>query len=208
MTCAYAAQLSSLMVSGVGRLPGFWCSSRPSVALPEDPCGGSIWLSVNLPLTRASSRQSEGHQEEPFRTGPADGQSRARTRPFPCPPRPGALLVGAVGARVAVAPSGSDAVGALAAVERWIILGRGGQALERYQRRFVALFWPYRQRGRAAGSAQRSSWMRTRLPAGSRKAQSRTPYGCSVGSWTTSASLACTFSKVPSRSEVANRIQP
>lgn len=30
--------------------------------------------------------------------------------------------------------------------------------------------------------AQRSSWMRTRLPAGSRTAQSRTPYGCSVGS--------------------------
>ena len=33
---------------------------------------------------------------------------------------------------------------------------------------------------------QRSSWMRTMLPAGSRRAQSRTPYGCSVGSWTTS----------------------
>jgi hypothetical protein len=32
--------------------------------------------------------------------------------------------------------------------------------------------------------------MRIRLPAGSRKAQSRTPYGCSVGSWTTSTPLA------------------
>jgi hypothetical protein len=40
-----------------------------------------------------------------------------------------ALLVGAVGARVALAPS-SDAAGALAAtVETWIILGRGGQRL-------------------------------------------------------------------------------
>ena len=58
--------------------------------------------------------------------------------------------------------------------------------------------------GRAlARTAQRSSWMRIRLPAGSRKAQSRTPYGCSVGSWTTSASLACSRSKVPSRSLVA-----
>ena len=47
---------------------------------------------------------------------------------------------------------------------------------------------------------QRSSWMRIRLPAGSRTAQSRTPYGWSVGSWTTSASLACSRSKVPSRS--------
>ena len=54
--------------------------------------------------------------------------------------------------------------------------------------------------------AQRSSWMRIRLPAGSRKAQSRTPYGCSVGSWTTSASLACSRSKVPSRSVVARRM--
>ena len=31
------------------------------------------------------------------------------------------------------------------------------------------------------------------LPAGSRKAQSRTPYGWSVGSWTTSASPASSF---------------
>ena len=50
--------------------------------------------------------------------------------------------------------------------------------------------------------AHRSCWIRTMLPAGSRTAQSRTPYGCSVGSWTTS-SLACTRSKVPSRSAVA-----
>ena len=57
-------------------------------------------------------------------------------------------------------------------------------------------------RARSA-SAQRSSWMRIRLPAGSRKAQSRTPYGCSVGSWTTSASPACSRSNVPSRSVVA-----
>jgi len=57
-------------------------------------------------------------------------------------------------------------------------------------------------------TAQRRSWMRIRLPAGSRKAQSRTPYGCSVGSWTTSASLARSRSKVPSRSLVARRIQP
>src|SRR3954465_8631280 len=35
---------------------------------------------------------------------------------------------------------------------------------------------------------QDSCWMRSRLPAGSRNAQSRTPYGWSVGSWTTSAS--------------------
>ena len=59
------------------------------------------------------------------------------------------------------------------------------------------------RRGRLAGRAhrvvasgrarrtQRSSWMRTMLPVGSRKAQSRTPHGWSVGSWTTSASLAC-----------------
>src|SRR5918995_1360875 len=52
-------------------------------------------------------------------------------------------------------------------------------------------------------TAQRNSWMRTMLPAGSRTAQSRTPYGCSVGSWTTSASLACSRAKAPSRSAVA-----
>ena len=45
--------------------------------------------------------------------------------------------------------------------------------------------------------------MRIMLPAGSRKAQSRTPHGWSVGSCTTSASPACSFSKVPSRSGVA-----
>ena len=53
---------------------------------------------------------------------------------------------------------------------------------------------------------QRSSWMRIRVPAGSRTAQSRTPCGCSVGSWTTSAPPACTLAKVPSRSLVARRI--
>ena len=35
-----------------------------------------------------------------------------------------------------------------------------------------------------------------RLPAGSRTAQSRTPHGWLVGSWTTSASRACSRSKV------------
>ena len=56
-------------------------------------------------------------------------------------------------------------------------------------------------------SAQRSSWMRIRLPAGSRMAQSRTPHGWSVGSWTMSASPACSRSNVPSRSLVA-RLMP
>jgi hypothetical protein len=37
--------------------------------------------------------------------------------------------------------------------------------------------------------------MRIRFPAGSRTAQSRTPYGCSVDSWTTSAPLVRTRSK-------------
>src|SRR3954447_24679791 len=45
--------------------------------------------------------------------------------------------------------------------------------------------------------------MRSRLPAGSRTEQSRIPYGCSVGSWTTSASPDCSCSKAPSRSGVA-----
>ena len=31
------------------------------------------------------------------------------------------------------------------------------------------------------------SWTRIRLPAGSRKGQSRTPYGCSIGFWAISA---------------------
>jgi hypothetical protein len=64
------------------------------------------------------------------------GQSRARTRFSPCSLVLAALLVGAVGARVALAPSRSDAVGALAAtVETWIISGRGGRALARYRSR-------------------------------------------------------------------------
>ena len=41
-----------------------------------------------------------------------------------------------------------------------------------------------------------------------RQAYGEAPYGCSVGSWTTSASPACSFSKMPSRSRVASRIQP
>jgi hypothetical protein len=69
-----------------------------------------------------------GRPGEPFCTGPVAGQSRARPRSSPCPLVLAALLVGAVGARVALAPSRSDAVGALAAaVETWIILGRGGR---------------------------------------------------------------------------------
>ena len=55
-----------------------------------------------------------------------------------------------------------------------------------------------------ARRAQRTSWMRTMLPDGSRNAQSRTPHGCSVGSWTISVPLACTLSKVASRSLVAS----
>jgi hypothetical protein len=54
-----------------------------------------------------------------------------------------------------------------------------------------------------AGQSQRASLMRTRLPAGSRRAQSRTPYGWSAGSWTTSAPLACSCANMPSRSSVA-----
>src|SRR5512133_692651 len=45
--------------------------------------------------------------------------------------------------------------------------------------------------------------MPIRLPARSRKAQSRITYGCSVGSWTTSVSPACRLSKALSRSVVA-----
>ena len=57
--------------------------------------------------------------------------------------------------------------------------------------------------GCGRGAAQRRSLMRIRLPAGSRKAQSRTPYGCSIGSWTTSAPVPCSRVKVASRSGVA-----
>ncbi len=82
-----------------------------------------------------------------------------------------------------------------------IVLPRDPRRLERAARQGP-------QRARQAALArdvtrQRSSWMRIRLPAGSRIAQSRTPYGCSIGSWTTSASLACKRSKVSSRSLVA-----
>ena len=48
---------------------------------------------------------------------------------------------------------------------------------------------------------QAQAWaMRTMLPEGSRKAQSRTPQGWEAGSWSTSAPEAHTFSKVVSRS--------
>ena len=57
---------------------------------------------------------------------------------------------------------------------------------------------------RAVNAGQLGSWlMRIMLPVGSRKAQSRTPQGWSIGSWTTSAPLACSRSNVPSRSSVA-----
>jgi hypothetical protein len=53
----------------------------------------------------------------------------------------------------------------------------------------------------ASGEGVYVSWvMRTSVPAGSRNAQSRTPYGWSVGSWTTSAPVAWTVSNVPSTS--------
>ena len=60
---------------------------------------------------------------------------------------------------------------------------------------------------RSASSAQRTSKMRIMLPAGSRKAQSRTPHGWSVGSCTTSASVACSLPNVASTSGVA-RLMP
>ena len=44
--------------------------------------------------------------------------------------------------------------------------------------------------------------LRTRLPDGSRNAQSRAPHGWDTGSWSTSAPDARTFSKVVSRSSV------
>ena len=62
-----------------------------------------------------------------------------------------------------------------------------------------------RQRPSAAGAAD--CWIRIMLPAGSRTAQSRTPYGWSIGSWTTSTPLACSRSKVAARSAVA-RMRP
>jgi hypothetical protein len=77
---------------------------------------------------QGEQQAQRGRRRELFRTGSAAGQSRARTRPL-SPLVLAALLVGAVRATVALAPSRSDAVGALAAtVETWIILGRGGLA--------------------------------------------------------------------------------
>jgi N-acetylglutamate synthase-like GNAT family acetyltransferase len=58
-------------------------------------------------------------------------------------------------------------------------------------------------RGLAGRDHAAGGWsMRTRLPDGSRTAQSLVPHGCSVGSWTTSAPEARTFSKTRSRSSV------
>src|SRR4029079_7864309 len=53
--------------------------------------------------------------------------------------------------------------------------------------------------GAAAGDGQ--AWaIRTRLPDGSRNAQSRAPQGCETGSWSTSAPDSLTCSNVASRS--------
>jgi len=62
-------------------------------------------------------------------------------------------------------------------------------------------------RGSWGREAQRTSKMRIMLPAGSRKAQSRMPHGWSVGSCTTSASVACSLPNVASTSGVA-RLMP
>jgi hypothetical protein len=86
--------------------------------------------SANLPVTRANSRDSNGIRRS--RSAPVPWLGSLALGPA-LPPVPlvlAALLVGAVGARVALAPSRSDAAGVLAAaVETWIIIGRGGQRL-------------------------------------------------------------------------------
>ncbi len=59
--------------------------------------GGHRFLRWTHMAERESARdQGEqqgrgGHPGEPFRTGPVAGQSRARTRSSPCPPRPGRI---------------------------------------------------------------------------------------------------------------------
>jgi hypothetical protein len=113
------------------------CWSRDIRARPTPQLGTASRARRSLRRIHTAGRESArdqgeqlehgGHPGEPFRTGPAAGQSRARTRTSPVPLVLAALLVGAVGARVALAPSRSDAVGALAAtVETWMIFGRGG----------------------------------------------------------------------------------
>jgi hypothetical protein len=97
-----------------------------------DPCAGFIRLSANLPVARANSPHTEGTRESRSVPVPWLGSLALGPALPPVPLVLAALLVGAVGARVALAPSRSDAVGALAAsVETWIILGRGGPASPR-----------------------------------------------------------------------------
>jgi len=78
---------------------------------------------ASAPSTRTEATRERRSVPVPWLGSPALGPA--------LPPVPlvlAALLVGAVGARVALAPSRSDAVGALAAtVETWTLLGRGGQ---------------------------------------------------------------------------------
>jgi hypothetical protein len=84
--------------------------------------------SASLPATRTNSRRIEGTHESRSVPVPWLGSLALGPALPPVPLVLAALLVGAVGARVALAPSRSDAEGALAAtVETWIILGRGGQ---------------------------------------------------------------------------------
>ena len=112
-------------------------------------------------------------------------------------------------ALVAAFPLALMAVGVVTPGERKRIAallarsGRRGAAAGRPSSRSSRSSASPRRRRSSGAAPQRSSLMRIRLPAGSRKAQSRIPYGCSIGSWTTSAPLACSRSKVPSRSLVA-----
>jgi hypothetical protein len=79
-------------------------------------------------LNQAEQQDMEGARESRSVSVPSLGSPALGPALLPVPLVLAALLVGAVGARVALAPSRSDAVGALAAtVETWIFLGRGGQ---------------------------------------------------------------------------------
>ena len=147
---------------------------------------------------------------------PEPGQAYSRT--LECHPRaaPGYLTRGRDTAAFRIVLSGRlgrpprNGFRPASATWRWLCAGVGTGPDDALDERSRVSASRYASVHMAADcpAGQRSSWMRTRLPAGSRKAQSRTPYGCSVGSWTTSASPACSRSKVPSRSVVARRIQP
>src|SRR3712207_6547968 len=90
------------------------------------PCAGPIRPSANLPVTRPNSRDRESARGSRSVPVPSLGSLALGPALPPVPLVLAALLVGAVGARVALAPSRSDAVGALAAtVETWTLLGRG-----------------------------------------------------------------------------------